>query len=258
MIEKKKVLVIVPFPMSEEHLANRRAQLKGVKLSPYIEFHFRGVKAGPSSIASPADYLYMDMAVFEAGLDAQREGFDAVCIDTTSDSGLEALRSVLDIPVISPGKAAMLSCLMLGNRFGIISQWKFSVERIWKMIRRNGFEPFCAAVVNYDSPSDVLNLLGGKEEIVFPKMEIACEKAIEAGADVICLGSTTMHQAASYLAKRLPVPIINPGPLTYKIVETVLDLGVTHSRKAYPKSIAPQDADIHIMFDALAGADHRE
>ena len=29
----------------------------------------------------------------------------------------------------------------------------------------------------------------------------------EDGADVICLGSTTMHQAAAYLAERLPVPV---------------------------------------------------
>lgn len=36
------------------------------------------------------------------------------------------------------------------------------------------------------------------------------------GADVIILGSTTRHEAHAYLAERLPVPIINPGPLTYR------------------------------------------
>ena len=33
------------------------------------------------------------------------------------------------------------------------------------------------------------------------------------------MGSTTMHQAVPYLSENLPVPVINPGPLTYKLAE---------------------------------------
>ena len=36
----------------------------------------------------------------------------------------------------------------------------------------------------------------------------------EDGAQVICMGSTTMHQAVPYLQAELPVPVVNPGPLT--------------------------------------------
>ena len=35
-----------------------------------------------------------DVGILEAGLDAEKEGFLAVCIDTMSDSGVSALRSV--------------------------------------------------------------------------------------------------------------------------------------------------------------------
>ena len=59
---------------------------------------------------------------------------------------------------------------------------------------------------NFDVPPDYANLLDGKEDKVFPKMQAACEQAMEAGADVVCLGSTTMHQAAEYLAEKLPIP----------------------------------------------------
>ena len=41
--------------------------------------------------------------MYEAGVTAQEDGYDAVCIDTMSDSGVNALRSMLDIPVIGPG-----------------------------------------------------------------------------------------------------------------------------------------------------------
>ena len=66
----------------------------------------------------------MDLAIFEAGMSAEKDGFDAVCIDTMSNSGMAPLRSVLNIPVISPGKASMLYALTLGSKFSILAQWE--------------------------------------------------------------------------------------------------------------------------------------
>ena len=46
----------------------------------------------------------------------------------------------------------------------------------------------------------------GKEATIFPKLEAEARKAIEEdGADVICLGSTTMHQSHAHLSERLAV-----------------------------------------------------
>jgi allantoin racemase len=101
-------------------------------------------------------------------------------------------------------------------------------------------------------PPDVENLLGGKEEVVFPKLRDAGLQCVADGADVICLGSTTMHQAHAYLSENLPVPVINPGPLSYKLAEAVLGLGLTHSRKAYPKPNVPKLEMIHATMDAAA------
>jgi allantoin racemase len=115
-----------------------------------------------------------------------------------------------------------------------------------------GLAAQCAAVESFDSPPDFANLLEGKEETVFPKMKAAAERAIEKGADVICLGSTTMHQAAAFLSDALPVPVVNPGPLTYQLVQTVLDLGLSHSRTAYPAPLAPKPAMVHAMLKAAA------
>jgi Asp/Glu/hydantoin racemase len=57
---------------------------------------------------------------------------------------------------------------------------------------------------------------------------------------VILLGSTTMHQAHAYLSSRLPVPVINPGPLTYKLAEAALALRLKHSSKAFPTPLVPR------------------
>jgi allantoin racemase len=92
----------------------------------------------------------------------------------------------------------------------------------------------CASIRSFETPPDFAALMEGKEHDIFPRMEEVARRCIEEdGADVICLGSTTMHQAAEYLASTLPVPVINPGPLTYKLAEAFLALDLTHSRKAY-------------------------
>jgi allantoin racemase len=247
-----KVVVIVPFAFDEVGLANRRAQLDSVKLGPDIEFHYKPVKAGPDYYDSHHDWTLADVSMFEAGLTAQEEGYHAVCIDTMSDSGMNALRSVLDIPVIGPGRASYLMALMLGSRFSVLTQWD-----PWKGIYKKGLQECgladkCASIRSINMPPDVKNLLGGKEEVVFPKLVEEGLRCVEDGAEVICLGSTTMHQAHAHLAKNLPVPVINPGPLTYKLAEMVLGLGLTHSRVAYPKPHILKVAMTQAMMDGAA------
>jgi allantoin racemase len=250
----QRVLVIVPFPFGEEGLANRRAQLDAVKLGPDIQFDYRPVKAGPDLFDSFHDLTLADTSMFEAGVTAQEDGYDAVCIDTMSDSGMNALRSVLDIPVISPGRASYLMALMFGSRFSILTQWDPWKAIYKKALQEYGLADKCASIRSINIPPDVENLLGGKEEEVFPRLTEEGLRCVEDGAEVVCLGSTTMHQAHTHLVKNLPVPIINPGPLTYKIAEMVLSLGLTHSRKAYPKPHKLKLAMIHHMMDAAAAA----
>ena len=84
-------------------------------------------------------------------------------------------------------------------------------------------------------PPDVEALFAGKEEEMFAKLTAEAQKAIdEDGADVILLGSTTMHQAGDYMAAHLAAPVINPGPVGIKVAEMLVQLGLTHSKVAFP------------------------
>ncbi|MDB6000523.1 MAG: Hydrogenase expression protein HupH [Rhizobacter sp.] len=250
----KKILVIVPFAMSQDNLLLRQQQLQGLQFGSDLHFEYRSVKAGPANYSSHHDFVLADAANFEAGCRAQDEGFAAVCIDTMSDSGVAALRSVLDIPVFGPGKVSMLAALMLGDRFSILtmaSRWKPLYK---KALDELGLHHKCASVRAIEVPPDNQGLLSGKEDEVFPLLEAAAMKAIEIdGAEVLILGSTTMHQAHAYLQARLPVPVINPGPLSYKIAESMLALGHTHSRAGYAKPMHPRLDMLEAMMSAAQG-----
>lgn len=248
-----KVLVLVPFAFDEKGVANREGQLATVRMGPNIDFTYRAVKAGPTDYDTYHDWLLADLGMLEAGMAAQEEGFDAVCSDTMSDSGVAALRSVLDIPVIGPGKASYLTALMLGRNFGILSQWDPWNAIFVKSLAEYGLTDKCVSIRSINTPPDVENLLGGKEAVVFPKLLAAGRQLVEDGADVICLGSTTMYQAHAFLTESLEVPVINPGALTYKLCDLMLGLGLTHSRSAYMKQRMPKLTMIQAML--VAGAE---
>ncbi len=58
----------------------------------------------------------------------------------------------------------------------------------------------------------------------------------EDGADVLVMGCMSMAfmDVDRELSKRLDVPVVNPVLAALKTAETLLDLGLTHSRASWP------------------------
>lgn len=239
---KKRIKVIFPVPMSDATRGLIETQIPKEFVGAQFEADFVGSKRLMSLADSYYDTYIMDTIVIEAGIKAEEEGCAAVCINTVSDSGLSALRSRLSIPVIGPGQASFHMAAMLGHKFSILTMWQPWVPLYTKTLRDYGMESKLASIRHIDTRPDVQELLEGKEEVVFGKLEQAGRDAIEKdGADVIVLGSTTMHQSHAYLAERLPVPVINPGVVAYKQCEILIEMGLSHSKHAYPSPESIQD-----------------
>ena len=232
---RKRIKMIFPVPMSEATRPLVESQLPASLMRPDIDVSFVGAGQVMTLADSYYDMALMELAVIEAGIKAEDEGYDAVCVNTVSDSGLSALRSRLSIPVLAPGIAAFHTACMLGQKFSILTMWPRWYPLYRKTLKEYGLEARLASIRSIDVRPDTQALLEGKEEVVFAKLLDAGRLAIEQdGADVIVLGSTTMHQAHAYLAEHLPVPVLNPGLIAYKMCEVLLDLGLCHSKIAYP------------------------
>ena len=238
----KRVKIIVPIPMNEAGVANRASQLPSDKIRDGIDVDFVAVPWGAALGDSYYDTMLMDMSVFESGIKAEEEGYDAVCIDTVSDSGMYALRSRLNIPVLGPGQAAFHIACMLGHKFSVITMWDEWFHLYRKVLSEYKLESRCTSLRSINTRPDLEELLAGKEEVIFEKLENESLRAIhEDGADVIVLGSTTMHQSHGFLQQSLPVPVINPGLISYKLCEIFLETGLTHSKMAFPAPQQPND-----------------
>ena len=237
-----KILMIVPVPLPQEALAGFAAQLPAGLVRPGVSVEFTGVRAGTSSLDSLFEGTMADAFCLEAGLRAEAEGFSAVCLNSVSDSGLAALRSRLAIPVTGPGRASFFLAADLGKRFSVVTMWPQWHWIYEKLAMETGLASRLASVRNIGVRPDTHDLLAGKEEFVFGLLEEQCRKCIdEDGADVIILGSTTMHQSHRYLSERLDVPVLNPGLVAYKQCELLLDLGLSHSKRCYRTPENPAD-----------------
>lgn len=245
MADSHRIKVIVPIPMDEAGVANRRSQLSEDVIAPGFEPVFEAVKWGAALGDSYHDMLLMDWTVFQAGIDAEEQGYSAVVVDTVSDSGVRALRSRLSIPVVGPGEAAFHMAMMLGKRFTVLTMWDEWFPLYEKTLTEYGLWDRVASLRSIQTRPDVTELLAGKEEIIFGKLEAEARAAIaEDHADVIVLGSTTMHQSAGHLARVLPIPVINPGVVAWKQAELLVSLGLSHSKRAFPAPEVPKDAEI--------------
>ncbi len=245
-----RIKYIIPFPFDDEGIANRAAQIPREILGPSTEVECIPVRNSATLVDCYYEDLVFDMYIVEAGLRAEEEGYDAVIMDTVSDSGLWALRSRLSIPVVGPGLVSFAVAIMLGKRFSIITMWDKWAHLYEKNLAVYDLKDKCASVRAVNIPPDVEALFAGKEDEMFEKLTAEARKAIdEDGADVILLGSTTMHQAGDYMAANLPAPVINPGPVGIKMAETLVQLGLTHSKVAFPSP----SSIIDDRFFSLAG-----
>lgn len=229
-----RILNVVPVPVPDAALRVFESQFDATMFHPGTVNDFTAPTGGARVIDSPYEATLADAYVLGAAASAQEQGYDAVAINSMSDSGLPALRSRLDIPVVGTAQAAILTACLLADRFSVVTMW-----RRWHMLYRKaaaqqGVSHRLASVRDIDMRPDAAQLLAGKEDAAFPLLEREARRAIdEDGAELIVLGSTTMHQSHAYLAARLEVPVINPGVVAAKLAEMLAQVGLTHSRLSY-------------------------
>ena len=112
------------------------------------------------------DSLLLDFFVYEEGMRAEQEGFDAFCIDSVSDSGLSALRSRLSIPVIGPGQISFhIACTLWAALLdrNHVGKW----NRMYaKILTEQGLWNHCASIRHIGAIPDSHRLLEEKAEVL--------------------------------------------------------------------------------------------
>lgn len=187
------------------------------------------LKDGPESVESYYLEAYASPRVLDIikNADGRYDGFLVNCF---ADPGVRAAREITDVPVIGPGEASMLTASMLGHKFGVAAINKKQVAALdIKVMEMGIIQRFAGArAVNIG----VSSLLDAPQETVEEVIKAADFLIRERGAEVIVLGCTGMAYLAEDIKKRLTVPVIEPALTALKLLETLIDMGLTHSKEA--------------------------
>lgn len=181
---------------------------------------------GPASIQG-----YLDAAECIPGLIAeikQHPQVDGIVIACFDDTGLDAVRCLVDVPVIGIGEAAYHAASMIAVRFSVITTLSRSVSGLETNLTRYGLASRCVKVRATDIP--VLQLERGDTATV-DKIRQEIELAInEDKAEAIVLGCAGMTDLMDQLAKEFGVPVVDGVACAVSMAEALVAAGLKTSK----------------------------
>jgi len=192
------------------------------------------ITGGPESIESSYDEVLAGPYILEQAIQAEKEGYEAIIIYCGSDPAVDAVREVVGIPVIGPGKASKLVALDLGYRFSVLTVLESCVSRDHEAVLKEGIpDERLASVRSIGIP--VSNVRDDMES-TFMGLYEAGKRCIEIdGAHCLVLSCLGMAGMGQRMSEALGVPVLDPAPIAVHYAEMLVDIGLSQSRLSYPQ-----------------------
>lgn len=173
---------------------------------------------GPASIQG-----YLDIARSLDGLldmAEQHKDADATVVACFDDTGLDALRCIMDGPVIGIGEASFHAASMIAARFSVVTTLSRSIAGLSENLVKYGLMSRCAGIRAAEVP--VLSLEADPEE-ARNRIEAEISKALsEDHAEAIVLGCSGMSGLAESLSLKFGVPVVDGVSSAVAIAEALV------------------------------------
>ena len=217
-------------------LARREKILRSIA-SPDTQIDIFGLEEDPEkshlgTIQSAYEASLSTAEDLECAMAAEKAGYQAVIIPCGGDPGVAPLREVLSVPVIPPGSTAKHYCSLLGPRFSVVTTGKGAPYRT-EIHERDGL----LKLVSIHPVGLTVPEVRAKPEEAFEAMAREGREAVEEyRACSVTYGCMSMGflMVDERLTEEIGVPAVNPVKAAVKMAETLIDLSITHSKRAYP------------------------
>lgn len=197
-----KILVINPNTTTS--MTDKIAIAARAVARPDTEIVATSSQDGPASIQG-----FLDVATCVPGLlkeVARHKDVDAIVIACFDDTGLDAVRSLVSVPVLGIGEAAYHAAGMIANKFSVITTLSRSVPGLENNLMRYGLAQKCACVRATEIP--VLKLEEG-DSATLDKIRSEIRASInEDKAEAIVLGCAGMADLMAQLSEEFGLPVI--------------------------------------------------
>jgi len=197
----------------------------------------RVVRQGTEIVAAtpagnpPSIQGFYDVAMCLPGLlreIGRHRDVDAVVIACFDDTGLDAARSLVEVPVIGIGEAAFHAASMLSCRFSIVTTLGRSVPGIEANLARYGLDVRCGRVRATDIP--VLDLERGDPATTGRIADEIRAAIAEDGAEAIVLGCAGMTDLMADLSARFGIPVLDGVTCAVAFAEALVAVGARTSK----------------------------
>ncbi|MCP4103949.1 MAG: racemase [Desulfobacteraceae bacterium] len=203
--------------------------------SPDTEVNVVNINKGCDYIEGRWNIAINSPYVIEKAIEAENNGADGVFVTDFDFCGVEAIREVVNIPVIGAFRASAFTAMMVAETFSIITITKSVIAMQREHVKAFGVEPNFASIRYTDIP--VLSL--HKTDVLISKVYEESLKAIEEdGAQSIILGCSGMINVAEPVSKLLkesgkPAPVIDPNGAAVNYLELLIRNKLSQSRLTY-------------------------
>src|ERR1044071_6880216 len=175
-------------------------------------------------------FSYVDLTIcaFESLKIAwqNRTKYDGIVVAGFSDVGVDAMKEMLEIPVLGIAEASYHLAALLGHRFAFLTGTAKWTPPKHDYVKALGVEGKVASFRSYTE----WETNDSFEELKQRLLAVARLCVEQDKAEVIILGGGPLVGYGRLIEAELGIPVIDPTLAGFKLMECVLGLGLSHSK----------------------------
>ena len=214
-------------------LASKQDSLRAI-LRPDTQLDMFAAPSGVPYIESSVEFYLSEAAVARKCMEIAQLGYDAIAGTAFLDNGLDGARELVNIPVVGPAKTSLYLAATLANKFAVIMARGDLPKHVWAFAKVIGVADRIVAMPTL--ACSVTDFLRDEDRAVEMAVDMGKRLMDEQGAEAIVLGCGATTGLAPQLSQALGIPVLDPGRTAVKFAEMLVDLGLSHSKKAYPSN----------------------
>ncbi|MCW2784752.1 MAG: Hydantoin racemase [Marmoricola sp.] len=197
----------------------------------------RNPDTGPAAIESHVDEAFGEVAVARAVAASVDDGVDAYVIACFGDTGRDAARDLVDVPVVGMTEAALMNAALVAHRFTVITLPVRTIAMAERVVRHLGLEHRCTVRAIDLGVGELHDEAAQVAELMIAE---ALRALADDGAEAIVLGCAGLAGVAEAIGTACGVPVIDGVAAGIGLAESLVRQGLTtssigtHARVALP------------------------
>lgn len=200
-----------------------------------LSFDITHLSKGPNYIENRYQNYQAQEDVIRLAIKAQTDGYDGVFIDVFTDTAVDVIRELIEIPVVGAFEPALLTANLVAQKYSIITAVSGVTPIYEDLSRKLACRDSLVSIRHVDT--NICNMLN--KEALLQHLIIESEQAIAEGAQAIILGCTGMVGVKEKLECHLSIPtqfipVISPAQSAILMLYSLVKQKITQSGIAYP------------------------